>query len=97
MHTGVQRGGETASAPLRQRVKARLVLAAMATVAYAVVALSLAFFTFNRGMPLTIRSGFHPILGDRVWGWPGHLIDILAVFATMFGLATSLGLSLIHI
>lgn len=58
---------------------------------YAVVALSLAFFTFNRGMPLTIRSGFHPILGDRVWGWPGHVIDILAVFATMFGLATSLG------
>jgi BCCT family betaine/carnitine transporter len=59
---------------------------------YAVVALALAFFTFNRGMPLTIRSGFHPILGDRVWGWPGHIIDILAVFATMFGLATSLGL-----
>ncbi|HRY24917.1 MAG: BCCT family transporter [Geminicoccaceae bacterium] len=58
---------------------------------YAVVALSLAFFTFNNGLPLTIRSAFYPLLGDRVWGWPGHIIDTLAVFATLFGLATSLG------
>jgi BCCT family betaine/carnitine transporter len=58
---------------------------------YAVVALSLAFFTFNRGLPLTLRSAFYPILGERVWGWWGHLIDTLAVFATLFGLATSLG------
>lgn len=58
---------------------------------YAVVALSLAFFTFNRGLPLTLRSAFYPILGDRIWGWWGHTIDILAVFATLFGLATSLG------
>jgi BCCT family betaine/carnitine transporter len=58
---------------------------------YAVVALALAFFTYNRGLPLTIRSAFYPILGDRVWGWPGHVIDTLAVFATLFGLATSLG------
>lgn len=58
---------------------------------YAVVALSLAFFAFNKGMPLTIRSAFFPLLRDRVWGWPGHLIDILAVLATIFGLATSLG------
>ncbi|WP_026480744.1 BCCT family transporter [Ahrensia sp. 13_GOM-1096m] len=58
---------------------------------YAVVALSLAFFTYNRGLPLTLRSAFYPILGERVWGWPGHVIDIMAVFATLFGLATSLG------
>ncbi len=58
---------------------------------YAVVALTLAFFTFNNGLPLTIRSAFFPLLGDRVWGWPGHAIDTLAVFATLFGLATSLG------
>ena len=58
---------------------------------YAVVALSLAFFSFNRGLPLTLRSAFYPILGDRIWGWWGHIIDILAVFATLFGLATSLG------
>lgn len=59
---------------------------------YAVVALSLALFSFNKGLPLTMRSVFYPILGERVWGWPGHVIDILAVFATLFGLATSLGL-----
>jgi BCCT family betaine/carnitine transporter len=59
---------------------------------YGVVALSLAFFTYNKGLPLSIRSVFYPVLGDRAWGWPGHLIDILAVLATLFGLATSLGL-----
>ena len=58
---------------------------------YAVVALALAFFTFNRGLPLTLRSAFYPLLGDRIWGWWGHIIDITAVFATLFGLATSLG------
>ena len=59
---------------------------------YAVVALALALFSFNKGLPLTIRSIFYPILGERVWGWPGHVIDMLAVFATLFGLATSLGI-----
>ena len=59
---------------------------------YAVMGLALAFFTFNKGLPLTIRSTFYPLLGERVWGWPGHLIDLLAVVATLFGLATSLGL-----
>jgi len=58
---------------------------------YSIVGLALAIFGFNKGLPLTIRSGFYPLLGDRVWGWPGHLIDILAVFATLFGIATSLG------
>ncbi len=59
---------------------------------YGVVALSLAFFAYNKGMPLTIRSAFYPILGERCWGWAGHIIDVLAVLATIFGLATSLGL-----
>jgi len=59
---------------------------------YAVVGLSLAFFTYNKGLPLTIRSAFYPILGERIWGPFGHVIDTLAVLATMFGLATSLGL-----
>lgn len=58
---------------------------------YAIVALSLALFSYNKGLPLTIRSIFYPIFGDRIWGWTGHIIDILAVFATLFGLATSLG------
>ena len=58
---------------------------------YAVVALALALFAYNKGLPLTIRSAFYPIFGERVWGWTGHIIDTLAVFATLFGLATSLG------
>ncbi len=58
---------------------------------YAVVGLALAFFCYNKGLPLLIRSAFFPLLGDRIWGWPGHIIDVLAVIATMFGLATSLG------
>ncbi|WOI12794.1 BCCT family transporter [Thalassospira lucentensis] len=58
---------------------------------YATVALALALFSFNKGLPLTMRSVFYPIFGERVWGWTGHVIDILAVFATLFGLATSLG------
>jgi BCCT family betaine/carnitine transporter len=59
---------------------------------YAVVALALALFAYNKGLPLSVRSIFYPIFGDRVWGWTGHVIDILAVFATLFGLATSLGI-----
>jgi BCCT family betaine/carnitine transporter len=59
---------------------------------YAVVALALALFSYNKGLPLTLRSCFYPIFGERVWGWPGHMIDILAVLATVFGLATSLGI-----
>ncbi|MYA68897.1 BCCT family transporter [Candidatus Poribacteria bacterium] len=59
---------------------------------YGVVGLALAFFAYNRGLPLLIRSAFYPILGDRIWGWPGHLIDTFAIFAGIFGLATSLGL-----
>ena len=58
---------------------------------YAIVGLSLGFFAYNWGLPLTIRSAFYPILGDRIYGWPGNVIDILAVASTLFGLATSLG------
>lgn len=58
---------------------------------YALVGLALAFFTFNRKLPLTIRSVFYPLLGDRIYGWPGNLVDTLALLATLFGLATSLG------
>ena len=58
---------------------------------YAVVGLSLAFFCFNRGMPLTLRSAFFPLFGQAVWGPFGHFVDIVAVLATLFGLAVSLG------
>ena len=58
---------------------------------YAVVGLSLSFFCYNKGLPLLIRSALYPLFGERIWGWPGHIVDILAIFATLFGLATSLG------
>ena len=59
---------------------------------FAVVALALAFAAYNLGLPLTLRSAFYPVLGEAVWGSFGHVIDVLAVFAALFGLATSLGL-----
>ncbi len=59
---------------------------------YGVVGLALGYFAYNRGLPLTIRSAFYPLFGDRIWGWPGHIIDTFAIFAGLFGLATSLGL-----
>jgi len=59
---------------------------------YAVVGLSLAFFCFNRGLPLTMRSAFYPLIGRRAWGVAGHVVDIVAILATLFGLAVSLGL-----
>ncbi|WP_372919204.1 BCCT family transporter [Salegentibacter sp.] len=59
---------------------------------YALVGLALAYFAYSRGLPLTIRSVFYPFLGDRIYGRIGNIIDIFAVLATLFGLATSLGL-----
>jgi betaine/carnitine transporter, BCCT family len=59
---------------------------------YAVVGLALAVFSYDFKMPFSLRSAFYPMLGKRVWGWPGDVIDVLAVFATLFGLASSLGL-----
>jgi BCCT family betaine/carnitine transporter len=58
---------------------------------YGIVGLALAFFCFNRGMPLTLRSAFFPLIGTRVWGPIGHVIDVVGVLATLFGLAVSLG------
>jgi choline/glycine/proline betaine transport protein len=59
---------------------------------YALVGLALAFFTYSRGLPLTIRSVFYPFFGDKIYGILGDIIDIFAVLATLFGLATSLGM-----
>ena len=58
---------------------------------YALIALALAFFSFNKGQPLSIRTIFYPLLGERIHGAWGNLIDILATIATLFGVATSLG------
>ncbi|EGV30827.1 choline/carnitine/betaine transporter [Thiorhodococcus drewsii AZ1] len=59
---------------------------------YALVGLALGFFAFNKGLPLSIRSVFYPLLGERIYGPIGNVIDIMATVATMFGVATSLGL-----
>jgi choline/glycine/proline betaine transport protein len=64
---------------------------------YAIIGLGLAYFGFRRGLPMTIRSLFRPLLGDRVEGPIGNAIDIIAVVATMFGIVTSLGLGVTQI
>jgi glycine betaine transporter len=64
---------------------------------YAIVGLALAYFTFRRGLPNLISSAFYPLLGDRIYGPIGRSIDVLAIFATLFGSATSLGLGALQI
>lgn len=64
---------------------------------YALVGCAIAYFAYNRGLPLTVRSTFEPLLGRRVRGGIGHAIDILAVTATLFGVATSLGLGVLQV
>jgi len=59
---------------------------------YAIVGLSLAYFSFRKGLPLSIRSALYPLIGDKIYGPIGHTVDILAVFGTIFGIATTLGL-----
>lgn len=64
---------------------------------YSVIALSLAYFQFRKGFPGLISSTFYPLLGERVNGLTGKMIDILAIIATVFGVATSLGLGTLQI
>ena len=59
---------------------------------YVTVGLCLAYFGFRKNLPLTLRSALHPIVGDRIYGPAGDAVDLLAVFGTVFGVATSLGL-----
>ncbi|REL27741.1 BCCT family transporter [Thalassotalea euphylliae] len=59
---------------------------------YAIVALILAYFSYRQGLPLTLRSALYPIIGDKIYGWQGHVVDVFAVVGTVFGVATSLGL-----
>ena len=59
---------------------------------YVVVALCLAYFGFRKGLPLTMRSSLYPVIGEKIYGPIGHAVDLLAVFGTVFGVATSLGL-----
>jgi choline/glycine/proline betaine transport protein len=59
---------------------------------YVMIGLCLAYFGFRKKLPLTLRSALYPIIGDRIYGPIGHAVDLLAVFGTVFGVATSLGL-----
>ena len=59
---------------------------------YVMVGLCLAYFSFRKKLPLTLRSSLYPVLGDKIYGPSGHAVDLLAVFGTVFGVATSLGL-----
>jgi len=64
---------------------------------YAVMGLALAYFSFRKGLPLTVRSALYPLIGDRIYGPIGHAVDIFAVLGTMFGVATSLGLGVMQV
>lgn len=59
---------------------------------YGIISLALAYFTFNKKLPLSPRSFFYPIFKERIFGFLGDVIDTLAVLAALAGLATSLGL-----
>lgn len=64
---------------------------------YAMVGLSLAYFAHRKGLPLTLRSGLYPLLGERIHGPLGDAVDIFAIWGTLFGIATSLGLGVAQI
>ncbi|WP_410346091.1 BCCT family transporter [Thioalkalivibrio sp.] len=83
--------GETAEAARQAMVYTFFHWGLHAWAVYVVLGLSVAYFSFRHRLPLTIRSIFYPLLGDRIYGPIGHAIDVLAIFGTLFGLATSLG------
>ncbi|WP_300424642.1 BCCT family transporter [uncultured Thalassolituus sp.] len=64
---------------------------------YGLMGLVLAYFAYRHGLPLSVRSALYPLIGDRIHGWAGHFVDVFAVLGTMFGLATTLGLSVTQI
>ncbi|MDN5685952.1 MAG: BCCT family transporter [Brachybacterium sp.] len=59
---------------------------------YSIIGLAVAYAIHRRGRPVSIRWALEPIFGERVKGWVGDVIDVLAIFGTVFGIATSLGL-----
>ena len=63
---------------------------------YVVVGLLLAFVGYRKGLPMTIRSCFYPLVGEKIFGWMGDAIDILSVCCTMFGVCTSLGIGVMQ-
>ena len=61
-----------------------------------VVGLLLAFVGYRKGLPMTIRSCFYPLIGDKIYGWMGDAVDIFSVVCTMFGVCTSLGVGVMQ-
>ncbi|WP_413477693.1 BCCT family transporter [Vibrio hibernica] len=64
---------------------------------YGLVGLALAYFAFRHGLPLSMRSTLYPIIGDKIYGPMGHTVDVFAILGTLFGIATTLGLSVTQI
>lgn len=64
---------------------------------YGLVALVLGYFAFRHGLPLSMRSALYPLIGDRIYGPIGHAVDVFAILGTLFGIATTLGLSVAQI
>lgn len=64
---------------------------------YGLVGLSLAYFAFRHGLPLSMRSTLYPLIGDKIYGPMGHTVDVFAILGTLFGIATTLGLSVAQI
>ena len=64
-------------------------------IVYCLVGLLLAHMSHRENLPLTMKSCFYPLIGDRIFGWMGDLIDLLSVLTTLFGVCTSLGLGLV--
>src|SRR5699024_10094792 len=60
---------------------------------YGLVGLVLAYFAFRHGLPLSVRSALYPLIGEKIYGPTGHAVDVFAILGTMFGIATTLGLS----
>jgi len=66
-------------------------------VVYTIVGLLVALMAHREGLPMTVKSCFYPLIGEKIFGWPGDLVDVLSVIATLFGVCTSLGLGTIQI
>ncbi|KAL5264104.1 hypothetical protein ACHWQZ_G005250 [Mnemiopsis leidyi] len=66
-------------------------------IVYVIIGIILGFLTFRKGMPMTMKTCFYPLIGDRIYGWIGDLIDIFSIMTTLFGVCTSLGLGTIQV
>ena len=61
-------------------------------IVYSLVGLLLGLMAYRENLPMTMKSCFYPLIGDRIFGWMGDLIDVVSIMTTLFGVCTSLGL-----